>query len=158
MQAIMAQEGAPQNLSDPILRYRVLSAPFKVKARGISMILTRDEQVQKRMQLAQMGTQMGIPMPNGPMQLFYGIARLMGIDPKDIGEPESPEEMQMLVQQMQAQQAMQGQGGDQGGGAGPTRDVPPEPPQAPPGSPQPNSPQEITNQVQGMGPPMPGMM
>jgi hypothetical protein len=155
LQAIMAQEGAPPNLADPVLRYRVLSAPFKVKARGISMILSRDEQISKRMQLAQMGMQMGVPAPNGPLQLYYGIARLMGIDPKDIGQPETPEEMQMLMMQMQAQ--AQGQGGDQGGDPGQTRDVPPEPPQAPPGPPQPNSPQEITNQVNGMGPPMPGM-
>jgi hypothetical protein len=156
LQAIIQQEGAPPTLADPILRYRVLSAPFKVKARGISMILSRDEQISKRMQLAQMGMQMGIPMPNGPIQLFYGIARLMGMDPREIGQPESPEEMQMLMQQMQAQQAAQAGAGAPGGGPGQTRSVPPEPPQSPTEPPHPNSPQEVTNQVAGMGPPMPG--
>lgn len=154
IQAILAEQGGPMNLADPLVRFRMLNAKFKVKARGISMMLSRDEQIDKRMQLAQLGQQMGIPMPNGPLQLFYGIARLMGVDPREIGEPETAEELAAMLMQMQAAQAA---GAGAQGESGAARHVAPEPPQTPSGPPQPNSPQMLMNQVQNNGPPMPGM-
>lgn len=150
LQQVIEAFGGPMDFSDPYVRYAMLSADFKVKARGISFMLSRDEQIGKNMQLMQLGQQLGIPLANGPLQLYYRTAELMGTDPREIGQPQTPEEFQQMMFAMQAQQMA---GASAGGGSDATRSGPPEPPTMPPTAPQPNSPQAVLNQVQAPGPP-----
>lgn len=146
LRRILESEGARPDLFDDKTRFALLDARFKVRARGISMMLARDEQLQKTMQLASLATQLQIPPAFGPLKLFYYGARQLGIDPRSVGEPETPEELQAMLQQMQQ---AQGAGGQSGGGA--ASGGPPAPP-AQTGPPQPNSPEQLVNQIQAQGP------
>jgi hypothetical protein len=94
--------------------------------------------------------QMGMPPPQ-QVQIFYQIAKLMGVDPREIGYPQTMEEMMQMQQQMaMAQQQQAGSGGGGGAGSDQSAPMPPSSPQHPP---EPNSPQDIQNRVQTMGPP-----
>jgi hypothetical protein len=152
LRAMIEQEMGPMELMDETTRLDMLDADFKVKARGISMMLERSDQIDKYMQLLQISMQMGMPPPQ-QVQIFYQIAKLMGVDAREIGYPQTPEEMQAMMQLMMAQQA--GSGGGGGAGSDQSAPMPPSSPQHPP---EPSSPQAIMNQAQAMGPPAPPMM
>lgn len=154
LRTIIEQQMGPMELMDETARLDMLDADFKVKARGVSMMLERSEQIDKYMQLLQISMQMGMPPPQ-QIQIFYQIAKLMNIDPREIGYPQTMEEMMMMQQQMMMAQQQAGPGGGGGAGSDQSAPMPPSSPQRPPG---PNSPQALMNQVQTMGPPGPPMM
>jgi len=149
LQDILQGYKGPMDLSNPVLRFRLLDAKFRVRVRGISISLKRESQIQKLMQLQQMSQQMGLP-PANTLAIFYMIAQAMQIDPTSIGLPPSP---QAAMEQQQAMMAAQQQGaGGAGGGSG----VAPAPPStgAPPA---PNSPEAMMNQLQNQVPAPPPM-
>jgi len=147
LQAIVQQEMGPQALMDPMTRYSMLDATFKVRARGISMVLTREEQSQKLMELSQMGMSIGLP-PANMLQIFYKTAQSMGVDPRELGYPETQQELQMMLMQMQAQQAAGGAGAGPGGKPEAANSGGPQPNGAPS---QPPSAEQNIGQVEGSG-------
>lgn len=150
LQAILREWGGSPNLADPIERYRLLDANFRVRAGGVSQLLSRNDTMNAQMQMLQLGAQLGIP-PQPQVKLYYSIMRTLGLDPRSFGEPASPEEMMAFIQQMMAQQQAAASGGGQGGDS--LNSAPP-PPSLPTSPPQPNSPEELATQVRTMGPPM----
>lgn len=142
--------GAAQFFQDDLTRFETLNVPTRISVRGISMMMARQDLMQRLMQLMTLGQQLGIP-PMNMLQIFYTAVSTLGFDPEQLGLPESPEAMQQLQQEMMMQQQAQMAGGDQGSGA--PGSGPPAPVTTNAGQPPP-SPDDLMAQNQAQGPPM----
>lgn len=142
---LLANWGGPQLLSDEIARFQILDQPFKIKARGLSMLMNREGMLNRLMQMLQITQQLGTP-PQNIAKLLYLAFSAMGFDPEQLGFPpdeESFQHQQMLMQMQAAQErgaVPPGSGGARNTvpqNAGPTQGQPPSPaemmgqPQAP---------------------------
>ena len=141
----------PSTFLDEWNRYKLLNTKFQVRARGLSMQLEREEQLQKLMQLSTTAQMLQLPF-DIQAKIFFRSAEAMNIDPRELNAPADEAGWQAFTQQMMAQQQATG-GGQQGGASAAS----PEPPSSPPAPPGPPNQATLGNQVTAMsGPPAPG--
>jgi len=141
--------GAAQFFQDDLTRFQTLDVPTRITVRGISQMMSRQDLMQRLMQLMSLGQQLGIP-PMNMLQIFYTAVSTLGFDPEQLGLPESPEAMQQLQQEMMTQQqAMAGGAGPGGSGSA----APPAPVTTNAGQPPPTS-DALAAQAQAQGPPI----
>lgn len=138
------QELGGDMMADPNFRLQQLDVPMRLKVRGISMVITREQLAARKMQIVQMGQQLGIPGVD-LVKPFYSIITDMGETPEQMGFPTEPTELNAMLMQMQAIAAM---GGVPGGG-------PMGPPQQMGGGEMPPSPDAVQRTIQGEGAPAP---
>lgn len=142
--------GAAQFFQDDVTRFQTLDIPARIQVRGISMMMARQDLMQRLMQLMTLGQQLGIP-PMNMLQIFYTAVSTLGFDPEQLGLPESPEAMQQLQMEMMMQQQAQAAGAGQGGGS--VAHGPPGPVSTNAGQPPPSS-DALMAQSQAQGPPI----
>jgi hypothetical protein len=140
--------GAAAFFQDDVTRFQTLDVPAKIQVRGISMMMSRQDVMQRLMQLMSLGQQLGIPPPN-MLKIFYTAVSTLGFDPEQLDLPESPEAMAELQQQMMAQ----AQAAGAGQGAGSAAQGAPEPVSTNAGQPPPSS-DALMAQAQAQGAPM----
>jgi len=141
----------PSTFLDEWNRYKLLNTKFQVRARGLSMQLEREEQLQKLMQLSTTAQMLQLPF-DIQAKIFFRSAEAMNIDPRELNAPADEAGWQAFTQQMMAQQQATG-GGQQGGASAAS----PEPPSSPPAPPGPPNQATLGNQVTAMsGPPAAG--
>ena len=148
LQDLIAAWGGPQLLTDEIARFQILDQPFKIKARGLSMLMNREGLLNRLMQMLQVTQQLGV-MPQNMSRILYLAFSAMGFDPAQLGFPpdeESYQHQQMMMQMQAAQErgaVPPGSGGARNTApqnAGPTQGQPPSPAEMmgqpqPPGAP-----------------------
>ncbi len=142
--------GAAQFFQDQVTRFETLNVPTKIQVRGISMMMARQDLMQRLMQLMSLGQQLGIP-PMNMLKIFYTAISTLGFDPEQLDLPDTPEGMQQMQQQMMLQQQAQAAGAAPGGGGSGTG--PPAPVASNSGQPPPSS-DALAAQAQAQGPPI----
>lgn len=119
LSALLENWRGPESFADPIERFRLLDAPFKIQVRGISSLMRREETVNRLMQLLQLSQQIGAPPPN-QLEVLYVIISSLGFTPEQLGYPPTSaalQQQQLQMQMQQQQERMQSEGNSGGGSA-----------------------------------------
>jgi hypothetical protein len=115
-------------MADPVTRMMMLDIPYRVEARGLSMVANREQMSNKIMQMMQTMMQMGV-QPQTLVPVAYAYLTMNGMRPEQIGLPAEPEEYMQMLQAL-PQEAPGASGGPEntGGQAGPGGQGQPMPP------------------------------
>lgn len=129
---IIEDFGAPM-LQDPITRMQLIDTPYRIEARGISMMASRERMGNDILQMIQMLMGLGVS-PVHIIPVVYSFITLKGMRPEQVGLPAEPEEYMMMMMGMPPQAPGMGGGGvvpagggQQTGPGGEGTSVPPQP-------------------------------